>query len=112
MESKSAKTKEGDTEMNTDTTRDKIYNMVFILTDGYASCPIDILDLAINRYGEDTVYKEMLKAGEWLRSYKAKHKRRRVSGLGLFLLNWFESSEHFRLRDAEKKQNSFNRWED
>ena len=98
--------------MSTATSRDNIYSMEFSLSDGCACCPADILDLAINRYGEETVYKEMLKAKEWLCSYKAMQKKRRVSGLGLFLLNWFESAEFFRLRDAEQKRNSFNRWED
>ena len=98
--------------MSIATIRDKMYGMEFRLSDGYARCPVDILDLAINRYGEETVYKEMLKADEWLCSIKAIHKKRRVSGLGLFLLNWFESAEFFRLRNAEQKKNSFNRWED
>ncbi len=95
--------------------RDKkllIYSMEFLCHDGCGRCPTDILDLAINRYGEDTVYNEMLKAREWLCSHKARHKNRRVSGLGLFLLNWFESADFFRSRDADQKKNSFNRWED
>jgi len=92
--------------------RYKIYKMDFIMSDGCTCCPIDILDLAINRYGEETVYKEMDKAGKWLLSHAARHKKRRVSGIGLFLLNWFESAEFFRQRDAEQKKNSYNRWED
>jgi len=98
--------------MSDTTLRDQIYEMKFLMSDGCTRCPKDILDLAINRYGEETVHKEMLKAGEWLRSYKAMHKKRGVSGIGLFLLNWFESAAFFRLRDAEQKKNSYKRWED
>jgi hypothetical protein len=94
------------------TLRDQIYNKTFHMHDGSCRCPEDILDLAINRYGEETVYKEMLKAAEWLSSHAARHKKRRVSGIGLFLLNWFESAAFFRLRNAEQKKNSYNRWED
>jgi hypothetical protein len=94
------------------TLRDQIYRMEFLMTDGCTRCPKDILDLAINRYGEETVYKEMLKADKWLLSHAARHKKRRVSGIGLFLLNWFESAAFFRLRDAEQRKNSYNRWED
>lgn len=98
--------------MNTPTLRKQIYGVVFRMSDGCTCCPHDILDLAINRYGEETVYAEMLKASEWLSSYKAIHKKRRVSGIGLFLLNWFESADFFRKRDMEQKKNSMNRWED
>ncbi len=83
--------------------RDKIYKIGFRMNDGYTTCEPDLLDLAINRYGEDVVYAECLKAADWLTSHAARHKRRSVKGINIFMLNWFEGAAYIKKRDAENR---------
>lgn len=81
-----------------------IFKMVFRCSDGETFAPVSVLDLAIEKYGEETTHEEMVKAAQWLIGNPGK--KRKKKGLGIFLMSWFERAAEYRAQ--RRKINSGN----
>lgn len=81
-----------------------IYKMVFHCSDGKCLAPVEVLDLAVSKYGEQTTHEECVKANQWLIANPGKKRKRK--GLGTFLNKWFERASEYRAQ--RRKINSGN----
>jgi hypothetical protein len=76
-----------------------IFSMLFPCADGNICAPRDVLQRAVERWGEQTVADELMKARLWLEAKPGRKRKKR--GIGMFLNNWLERSAQFR---AERRK--------
>ena len=76
-----------------------IFSMLFPCADGNICAPRDVLERAVQRWGEQTVADELMKARLWLEAKPGRKRKKR--GIGMFIHNWLERSAQYR---AERKR--------
>lgn len=81
-----------------------IFSMLFPCADGKVCAPRDVLERAVEKYGQQTVADELMKARLWLEAKPGRKRKKR--GIGMFIHNWLERSAQYRAE--RRKMNSGN----
>jgi len=81
-----------------------IFSMLFPCADGNVCAPRDVLERAVEKYGQQTVADELMKARLWLEAKPGRKRKKR--GIGMFIHNWLERSAQYRAE--RRKMNSGN----